>query len=89
MIRAGRILVVHQSGAGNEFPALAVFSASNETEKQDPHRQARMGHMSSDKPLTRFALHAKHKMISAPDFFKKATKTSSNETLKTKISINH
>jgi len=45
--------------------------------------------MSSDKPLTRFALHAKHKMISAPDFFKKATKTSSDETLKTKTSINH
>jgi hypothetical protein len=67
-------LVVHPLGAGNEFPALAVFSVSFETEKQDPHRLARMGHMSSDKPLTRFGLYAKLKMISVPVFFKNAIK---------------
>jgi hypothetical protein len=81
-------LVVHPLGAGNEFPALAVFSVSFETEKQDPHRLARMGHMSSDKPLTRFARDAKHKMIFAPDFFKKATKTSFFDCRQSENSIN-
>jgi hypothetical protein len=81
-------LVVYPLGAGNEFPALAVFSVSFETEKQDPHRLARMGHMSSDKPLTRFARDAKHKMIPAPDFFKKATKTSLAGCRQSENSIN-